>query len=138
VSISVSIDHLNLSVINFDETAKWYYEIFNFQIVEQGTSSDGQPWGILKSESTMLCIYQMKERVTSQKEDRLFNKYHHISHFGFKINDRIKWEKILADRKLVVLYGGAIEYPHSTSWYVQDPSGYEIEISIWSNNQIKF
>jgi catechol 2,3-dioxygenase-like lactoylglutathione lyase family enzyme len=31
-----NLDHLNLSVNNFDETVEWYNKIFGFKLVEQG------------------------------------------------------------------------------------------------------
>jgi catechol-2,3-dioxygenase len=138
VKLTVALDHLNFSVNSFNETAKWYKEVFNFHIVEQGESPDGQPWGILKNGNTMLCIYEMKEKLSPPKENSTLEKYHLISHFGLKISDRDSWEKIIKDKKLTVLYGGEIKYPHSTSWYIQDPSGYEIEVSAWNNEQIQF
>jgi catechol 2,3-dioxygenase-like lactoylglutathione lyase family enzyme len=138
VKLALSLDHLNFSVADFLETAKWYNDIFDFNIVEHGNSPDGQLWGILKNGNTMLCVYEMKEKLLPTKGDSTLDKFHRISHFGLKINDRLAWEKILKDKDLVVLYGGQIEYPYSTSWYIQDPSGHEIEVSIWKNDQIQF
>ncbi len=29
-------------------------------------------------------------------------------------------------------------YPHSESWYVNDPTGWEIEVALWDNDQVRF
>ncbi|MCA8946658.1 MAG: VOC family protein, partial [Planctomycetes bacterium] len=54
------LDHLNLSVINFEQSAEWYKRVLGFEIVEQGIQ-DGQPWGVIKNGDAMLCIYQHPE-----------------------------------------------------------------------------
>ena len=40
-----NLDHLNLSVRNFEETVHWYNKIFAINLVEQGIQ-DGMPWGM--------------------------------------------------------------------------------------------
>ena len=57
----VSLDHINLSVKNFSESAEWYKNVFNFEIVEQSLYK-GLPWGVLRSQDTMLCIYEEKDK----------------------------------------------------------------------------
>jgi hypothetical protein len=39
---------------------------------------------------------------------------------------------------LEVHYGGAVEWNNSTSWYVTDPTGYEIEVAAWDRDSIQF
>lgn len=78
----------------------------------------------------MLCFYQVKDF------EKLRNDCY--NHLGFKINNREAFEKIISDLKIPVMYGGAYRYPHSFSWYIKDPSGYEIEVAFWDNNEITF
>ena len=51
------LDHLNLSVADFEETADWYRRMFGFEVVERGIQ-DGEPWGVIRGGDAMLCIYQ--------------------------------------------------------------------------------
>ena len=66
-----NIDHLNLAVGNFDETAAWYGRVFGFEKVEEGLQ-DGVRWGVIRA------------------------------------------------------------------WYIQDPTGYEIEVACWNDDTIRF
>ena len=34
--------------------------------------------------------------------------------------------------------GGAQDWPHSTSWYIRDPTGYQIEVVYWHHDEIRF
>ena len=42
------------------------------------------------------------------------------------------------EAKIKFGYGGIVHYPHSDSWYVKDPTGYEIEVAAWDGAKIKF
>ncbi len=131
------LDHLNLSVSNFDETVDWYKRIFGFTLVEDGVRA-GVRWGIIKGGESMLCIYEHPEREYADFDDSRLHNFHGINHFGLRITDRKEWEDTVKREKLKVAYGGAVDYPHSTSWYVTDPTGYEIEVALWNNDQISF
>ena len=48
------------------------------------------------------------------------------------------WEEVIEREGLEVLYGGPVHWPHSTSWYVQDPTGWEIEVALWNDDVITF
>lgn len=129
------LDHLNLTVHNFADTADWYKRVFGFEVVEEGNHS-GEHWGVLRSGDALLCIYEHPEFKQSPDMDKA--KLHSIHHFGLRITDRQRWESTVTKEKLEVGYGGAISYPHSTSWYICDPSGYTIEVAYWHNDQIAF
>ncbi len=47
-------------------------------------------------------------------------------------------EQKVREYNLDAFYSSPIPYPHSTSWYVKDPTGNEIEVAIWQNNEVKF
>ncbi|MBX9878343.1 MAG: VOC family protein [Candidatus Obscuribacterales bacterium] len=131
------LDHLNMSVKNFDKTVDWYNRVFGFTLVEYGVRG-GVRWGIIKGGESMLCIYEHPEREYADFDDSRLHNFHGINHFGLRITDRNEWEDVIKREKLEVAYGGAVDYPHSTSWYVTDPTGYEIEVALWNKNQINF
>jgi len=130
------LDHLNMTVKNLDETKDWYKRVFGFDVVETGLRS-GMKWGILKSGDAMLCIYEYPELVKPSKAASK-NTPHTINHFGLRITDRDKWNQTVEKEQLEVLYGGEVRYPMSTSWYVLDPTGYEIEVALWDDDVVSF
>jgi catechol 2,3-dioxygenase-like lactoylglutathione lyase family enzyme len=126
------LDHLNMTVKDFEQTADWYRRVFGFEVVEKGMYK-GARWGIIRSGEAMLCIYEHRELATDISETT-----HHINHFGLRITDRTAWEEVLEREAVPVLYGGPVRWPHSTAWYVHDPTGYEIEVALWDNDSIAF
>lgn len=84
----------------------------------------------------MLCIYE--DPNLKGPEHLESSGIHYIAHFGLRISNEDEWKKKIKDLSLKVFYSGAVRYPRSTSWYVQDPTGYEIEVALWDNNQISF
>lgn len=124
------IDHLNLTVADFDASADWYNRVLGFEIVEQGVQ-DGQPWGVIKNGDAMLCIYQRPGWKAYDKHEMRAGKRHNIAHFALRIDDRDEWEQVLQRENLTLYYGGETSWPYSTAWYIRDPNGYEIEIAHW-------
>jgi catechol-2,3-dioxygenase len=133
--IKVTIDHVNMSVADLAESLQWYFEIFGFSVVESGQSDEGRPWAIVKSGDCMLCLYEETGR---GKREEAQDGPHVIYHFGLRVRDREAWEDLIATKAVRVLYGGAYKHPHSTSWYVQDPSGHEIEVAYWDEDVVRF
>ncbi len=129
----ITFDHLNLTVDNFQNSKDWYEKIFNFKIVESGTEPDGREWGILKNGDQMLALYEYPNRQQYEGD-----KYHTLNHFSFRIRNRKEWEQIMKKHKLKTYYMSPFVYPNSLSWYIRDPSGYKIEISLWNNNKVTF
>jgi catechol-2,3-dioxygenase len=127
------LDHLNFTVSNFDKATAWYKEIFHFELVEEGKSPEGVRWGILRSGDSMLAISEYPNK----KEYRGVDD-HVMNHFGLKLTDRKAWEKPMEEFELKAYYPSPVEYPNSTSWYVQDPSGNKIEVAIWHNDRVRF
>jgi lactoylglutathione lyase len=136
--MKAALDHLNLTVRNLDETVGWYKEVFGFEIVESGLTEDKRPWGILRNGNSMLCVYENQKLKHIPENDDFPGDFHRIFHFGLRITDREKWERVLVLKKIRPEYGGAVSYPHSTSWYVKDPSGHTIEVVLWNDDEVKF
>lgn len=128
------LDHLNMTVRSVDESTNWYRRVFGFESVEEG-SDGGRPWRILKSGEALLCIYEMPQRNHPSID---VHEHHAIKHFAFRIKDRGLWERTVEKEGLRLYYGGAIDYPHSQSWYVHDPNGYEIEVAAWDEGRARF
>ena len=127
------LDHINFTVADFKESVAWYKKVFHFELVEEGKKPNGVQWGILRNGDSMLAISEYPDRKWC-----LNDKHHKSYHFGLRLVDQKEWEEKIKEHNLEVFYGGAISYPHSTSWYVKDPTGYEIEVAIWNNNEVNF
>jgi catechol 2,3-dioxygenase-like lactoylglutathione lyase family enzyme len=131
------LDHLNLTVRDFEETAAWYGRVFGFEVVEKETDAQGRPWGVLRSGDALLCIYEHPEFRFEGPDARRERRAHGINHFGLRISDRAAWERMM-EREGIVPDGGTVSWPHSTAWYIEDPTGYEIEVALWDDGSPGF
>jgi len=131
------LDHLNMTVEDLKESTEWYQGVFGFDRVEHGLYG-GRPWAILRSGGSMLCLYERPGRKHLESDDASQRKIHQVAHFGLAVESRSAWEESVRKYKLKVEYGGAVRYPNSWSWYITDPSGYEIEVVIWDGNEATF
>ncbi len=136
--MDVRIDHLNLSVRDFAESVAWYGRVFDFALVEEGTY-EGAPFGVLRSNrgagDALLCTYHRPDYAFVDNEDQKRRGHHGIRHSGFRIRDEARWRETIARERLQVEERA---YPHSHSWYVVDPTGYEIEVVHWNEDRIAF
>lgn len=121
------IDHLNMGVKNLKQTFEFYHKLFGFEVLEEGLSRmNSAPYAIIgKSGVGVLCIYERGENKT-RKDD-----YGDIAvnHWGFHIAN---FEEALdAVKKLNVPYeyDGVITQGQSRSLYIEDPNGFEIELT---------
>jgi len=135
-----NLDHLNLSVRDFDETVGWYGRVFGFELVEESTQADGVRFGVLRSGDAMLCIYEHPDLEYEPCDRMRARGFHAICHFGLRFppDQRDDWEATVKRERLDLDYGGAIEYAHSTSWYVHDPTGWGIEVVVWDGDEPSF
>ncbi|MEE9311919.1 MAG: VOC family protein, partial [Planctomycetota bacterium] len=81
-----NLDHLNLSVRNFDETVEWYGRVFGFEKVEEGVE-DGVKWGVIKGGDAMLCIYEHADFKKLEWREEADAGRHYIAHFALRIED---------------------------------------------------
>ncbi len=131
------LDHLNLSVNNFKETVEWYQNVFGFILVEEGIQ-DEKPWGVIQKISALLCIYEQQDLVLLDRFESAEKSIHYLAHFGLRIDNQQEWEETIKREKIDIMYDGPIRWPKSLSWYIKDPTGWEIEVALWDNNQIQF
>lgn len=135
---SLTLDHLNMNVINLTESIQWYNDLFDFKVVETGTYKR-KPWAIIKKDSTMLCLYEIKEK--SNKIDLDEDSEVQINHFAFAIKGDVnqkKWVKNISQRQEPTFFDSPVKWPHSQSWYLKDPSGYTIEVALWNHDTPEF
>lgn len=133
------LDHLNLSVADLAETARWYAQVFDFEEVERGIDDDGQPWAILQSGQALLCAYQRPGASFVDRFARKARGEHGIAHFALTLSDRVEFERRVKTLGLRFSYGdGPIRYPASTSFYLVDPTGYPIEVVFWDEGRPRF
>jgi catechol 2,3-dioxygenase-like lactoylglutathione lyase family enzyme len=131
------LDHLNMTVADLSASIDWYDRLLGFKVQESGVY-EGHPWAILKSGEAMLCIYEYEGFELAMKDVQHAAHRHGISHFALRITDHETWERTLESEQPKLLYGGVVDWPHSKSWYVQDPTGYEIEVALWDDDQVRF
>ncbi len=134
--MTIKIDHINLTVENLNGSVEWYRKVFGFELVESGTTVQGNKWGIVAFNDCMICMTEYIGRTAADKvEDK---STHQIYHFGIRVSDMARWQKAVQENHLKVHYGGEINYPNSKSWYVHDPSGHEIEVSYAEQGRLQF
>ena len=134
--MTIKLDHINLSVESLKESTEWYWKVFGFELVESGTTQQGVQWGIVASNDSMICMTEYSGRLSADKAED--ESAHQIYHFGIRVSDSEKWQQTIQENRLKLHYGGRIEYPTSTSWYVHDPSGHEIEVSHTAHARMQF
>ena len=121
-----NIDHINLSVRNLQHSIAFYRDVFGFDI-KQDERSGSRPYVIMGlADTAYLALHE------SQLPGRAGGR--RINHWGFVVSDFDAVLQELERKAVNVLYrdrgdGGVIHYPRSRSVYVQDPDGYEIELT---------
>jgi lactoylglutathione lyase len=124
------LDHANYTVRNLEESIDWYGRVFGFKPVERGVV-EGEPWAIIKAGEALLCLYEKTERTYLDRHQLGEADIQTFAHIGLRVEDRAEWLATIEREDVEVLYGGEIECPHSTSWYIKDPTGWEIEVAHW-------
>lgn len=130
------LDHLNLDVADLAASADWYRRVFGFEEQERGIYN-GYPWRIVRSGEAMLAMYE-RPGLTVNAGSWAESQALAINHFALRITDKAAWLATIEREAIKVNYGEAVEWPHSTSWYLNDPNGYEIEVVLWIQDQIRF
>lgn len=134
--MKIKIDHINLTVTDIKTSIQWYENLFGFRPVEHGFNQLGKPWVIVANDDSMIVMSEYNNRRPDDpSEDKSIHK---IYHFGIRVSDQTEWLNRIEKHGLKIKYGGIVDYPHSKSWYVHDPSGHEIEVSYAGNKPLLF
>ena len=112
------IDHLNLEVIDLKQSVNFYKDLFGFEIKKEQPEEKSK---IIGNDKVKLCLYENKNMQKYVKKG--------FAHFGLHINNFEDIIKKCEVMNLKIYYGGQLEWEKSSSIYIQDPNGYEIELS---------
>jgi catechol 2,3-dioxygenase-like lactoylglutathione lyase family enzyme len=130
------LDHLNMTVKDLRVSLRFYEELFGFETVERG-ALDPVPWAIIRSGEAMLCLYEFAD-VEEGPHYPAPPREQGVRHFALRIENGPEFYELLKARSIKVLYDGPVRWPHSTSYYIQDPSGHQIEVVDWDEGEIQF
>ena len=134
-----NLDHLNLTVRDLAESLRFYSDLFGFEPVERfdPTSGDPYPWVIVRSGEAMLCLYEHPNLATAPRypEAPIVQE---VRHFALRIRDGAAFARLVQERRLPLVFGEPIRWPHSTSYYIEDPTGHQIEVVAWDDDTICF
>jgi catechol 2,3-dioxygenase-like lactoylglutathione lyase family enzyme len=129
----IKIDHLNISVKNLEQSASFYENLFGLKTEESGLSMDGiTPYKIIGLNDFHLCMYE-KPNLSQADIDKS-----PVDHFGIRIDRPEAFLQTCERIGVRFNYGGEIHHKSSSSWYITDPSGYEIEVSYAEKGAIGF
>ncbi len=128
--MTVSLDHINISVKNYDKVLEFYRVLFGLKEVESGEYGEKERWSIMRSGDFMMCIYESNKRPAGDVLK--------VNHFAVKVSDEKIILKNLERLGIEAEPYNIVQYPHSQSWYVKHPRGHGIEIVKDRKDTIKF
>jgi len=105
-----------MTVKNLEESVEFYKKLFGFEVKKEQTEYKSK---IIGNDNIKLCLY----------EDPEMKPEGGIAHFGFHVEN---FDEIMETCKLLgvkVFYDGPVQFEKSRSIYIEDPSGYDIELS---------
>jgi lactoylglutathione lyase len=125
------IDHINMCVTNLGRSIAFYRDVFGFEVKEDHRELKEYPWITLGIPNVAyLILYETAE--AKESHDR------RIIHFGFALKRAETMDAVL-DR---ILKAGiatkknrdgdplVVHYAKSSSIYLSDPDGYELDVSV--------
>jgi catechol 2,3-dioxygenase-like lactoylglutathione lyase family enzyme len=118
---AASMDHVNMSVQNLEKSVIFYKNLFGFEVRKEDNSPNklDVPSKIIGNDSIKLCLYENPQMSPDGG----------IAHFGFYVKNFDQIMEKCKELNVKVLYDGPVEFEKSTSVYIKDPSGYDIELS---------
>ena len=112
------IDHLNMEVTNLNESVEFYNQLFGFTVLKDQPEENSK---IVGNEKVKLCLYETEEFHGYTKKG--------FHHFGLHIKNFEDLMQKCRDMEIEIFYGGPLKWEKSTSIYIKDPNGYEIELT---------
>ena len=113
---ATSLDHINMTVKNLDESVKFYKNLFGFEIKKDQPEDKSK---IIGNDTIKLCLYESPEMKPEGA----------IAHFGFHVKNFDEIMDVCKSLGVKIYYDGPIKFEKSRSIYISDPSGYDIELS---------
>lgn len=125
------IDHINMCVTNLERSIDFYHDVFGFEIKENHRDLKKYPWVTLGIPNVAYLILYETDEAKESRDKR-------IIHFGFAL----KMDKRMDDVLERILKAGIktktnkdgnpyiVHYDKSSSIYLEDPDGYELDVSI--------
>ena len=112
------IDHINIEVNDLKKSIMFYKNLFGFEIRKTQPEENSV---IIGNDKVKLCLYETDGFRKYQKKG-----YHH---FGLHVENFDDIISKCTEMGIKIFYGGPLNWEKSTSIYIQDPDGYEIELS---------
>jgi lactoylglutathione lyase len=112
------IDHLNMEVINLNESLEFYNQFFGFTVLKEQPEENSK---IIGNEKVKLCLYEIDDFQGYTKKG--------FHHFGLHIENFEDVMNKCTEMEIEIFYGGPLKWEKSTSIYIKDPNGYEIELT---------
>jgi catechol 2,3-dioxygenase-like lactoylglutathione lyase family enzyme len=107
-----------MEVINLNETVEFYNQLFGFTVKKEQPEENSK---IIGNEKVKLCLFQTEDFQGYTKKG--------FHHFGLHIENFDDVMQKCTDMGLEIFYGGPLKWEKSTSIYIKDPNGYEIELT---------
>ena len=114
------VDHLNIGVKDLEASKRFYSRLFGFELKEQG-ERDGRKWAIVGVPGRIyLAMYEEGDQERLEQDLQINHFGFHVRNFG-EIERNLKAAGVALDHRW--------DYGKSRSVYLNDPTGYEIELS---------
>ena len=112
------IDHLNMEVVNLNETVEFYNKLFGFKVIKEQPEENSK---IIGNEKVKLCLYERGDFHGYTKKG--------FHHFGLHIENFEDVMQKCREMEIEIYYGGPLKWEKSSSIYIKDLNGYEIELA---------
>ena len=132
VDFDISLNHIGISVPDFDASVKWYEEMFGFKLLRKmhQASNPDMDFGVIQRGAVRIELFQVVEGkpLPDYRSDPTADLYvHGVKHFAFQVKD-IK--KVLAEleAKGVKVSKPLTENPRTSFVFINDNAGNAIEL----------
>ncbi len=112
------IDHVNLQVSDLKESITFWETLLGFQLLEDMPQDNGV---IIGTKEAKLALYENPDLGKVERKG--------FSHLCFHISNFDSAIEICEQLNIKILYDGIVAWKQSNSLYIEDPNGYEIELT---------
>lgn len=125
------IDHINMCVTDLERSIAFYRDVFGFEVKEDHRDAAEYPWVTLGIANAAYLVLYETPKAAKARDMR-------IIHFGFALAPGQRMDDVLARLQQAGVKTRrdskgnpfVVHYPKSSSVYLSDPDGYELDISI--------